>query len=125
MRRSAHANDIIENGFAIIESVIDAQSVASLRSLADSRRVHEDLYLFGTDLFGSHPELVLPLVAAPRVLDIAEEIMGPFVQLDSFSVVGIAAGCPADISWHRDPYGGVPQGHEFLRPMAMNLLIYL
>jgi len=114
-----------KNGYWEIPGLIDSASVEALREVARRHRVERELYFAKLDVFAEIPEIILPIVASHRVLDAAEAIIGPFVQLESFSIVGLSPGCRAGISWHRDPYGCVPAGTEFQRPLAMNLLIYL
>jgi hypothetical protein len=76
------------------------------------------------------PPLFLPLAAHPDLLDFAEQVMGPTVQLDStaFNVfpngpketaVGVVNG------WHRDRYSEVPEGTDYIVPNGVNAIVYL
>ncbi|MBN59946.1 MAG: hypothetical protein CME20_01190 [Gemmatimonadetes bacterium] len=75
------------------------------------------------------PHLMWPAVANPLVLDFAEQIVGPFVQLDNLT---LAAFPPKDkddptaknCAWHRDRWGHMPSGH-YQRPMSLNAICYL
>jgi hypothetical protein len=122
---AAHVKGIIQNGFTIFDRLVEAEAVKLLRSSAGRNRVPGDLFISGQELIEEQPDTILPIIGSSRVLGILENVIGPFVQLDSVSLVGVAVGCPADISWHRDPYGSIPRGDEFQRPLAMNLLVYL
>jgi hypothetical protein len=119
-----HAKQIVELGYTVFPSLLTAACISPLRGAAQAKRASGGMYI-STDLFETHPAVILPLVTSALVLDTLELIVGPFVQLDSVSLMGIAVDCPADISWHRDPYGSVPRGQDFQKPMSLNLLIYL
>ncbi|MEM7127505.1 MAG: phytanoyl-CoA dioxygenase family protein [Chloroflexota bacterium] len=98
--------------------------------------------------------LVKPFLLSPRLLDLAERVMGPFVQGDGFYVVGTP---PAQLTgqatgvasrrellaeaagWHRDAYSHhrlwrnnpgwaddlVDGGQPFTPPLAAHMLCYL
>jgi ectoine hydroxylase-related dioxygenase (phytanoyl-CoA dioxygenase family) len=108
-------------------------------------------------LLGAAPEvaelLVKPFLLNPRLLDLAERIMGPFVQGDGFYVVGTpppsytgaATGLAARsellaeaAGWHRDAYShhsmwrsnpgwadDLAAGGQHTPPLAMHMLCYL
>jgi len=120
-----HAKQIVELGYAVFPSLLSAACISSLRSAAQGKRVSGAMYVMGADLLETHPGIILPLVTSAAVLDTLEQIVGPFVQLDNVLLMGIAVDCPADICWHRDPYGSVLAGPDFQRPMSLNLLVYL
>lgn len=122
-RRPAESFEL--DGYALFERLLSEKAIAVLRGMALSRRLEREIYATGTDLFEVLPEETLEAVAQPPVLDLMEDIVGPAVQLDSVSVIGVATGCEAGISWHRDPFGSVPRGSEFQKPLCFNLLIYL
>lgn len=123
----AAERELRADGFTLFPGFVDPATVQAIRERAAAERdTAAPLYLAGGPSWLSrHPELVLPIVGAPDVLDLAERLMGPFVQLDSFSVVGVPPGSPLDVEWHRDMYGSVPRGSEFQRPLVLNLLVYL
>lgn len=78
------------------------------------------------DLFERNPQLALDLCAAPAILDLCEAVMGPFVQLDGLTLVGLSNGENRRVAgWHRDPWGQIPRSAAFERPLAINVLIYL
>ena len=78
------------------------------------------------------PQLMWPAVANPTVLDFAETVVGPFVQLDNLT---LAAFLPMDVEsrekargtasgYHRDRWGRMPNG-SYERPLAFNAITYL
>ena len=109
-------------------------------------------------LLGAAPEvaepLIKPFLLSPRLLDLAERVMGPFVQGDGFYVVGTP---PAQLTgqatglasrqellaeaagWHRDAYNHhglwrsnpgyaddlADGGQPFTPPLAAHMLCYL
>ncbi len=78
------------------------------------------------------PQLMWPAVSNPTVLDFAEAVVGPFVQLDNLT---LAAFLPLDADrrekargtasgYHRDRWGRMPNGN-YERPLAFNAITYL
>lgn len=114
---------ITQYGYAQFPQLLDAAVIAEFREVGGCGAA--DPSISGTGIVEHAPALVLPLIANAKVLDVIERVMGPFVQLDTFSVISIPPGSKLGINWHRDPYGSVPRGTEFQRPLGMNLLVYL
>ena len=83
-----------------------------------------------SELLECAPALFLPMVAHPLLLDFAEAVMGPFVQLDS-TAFNLFPSLPAAQAegrvngWHRDRYACVPQTRDYLRPWCINTITYL
>ena len=82
-----------------------------------------------TNLLELAPELFLPAVADARLLDFAEAVMGPRVQLDSihFRKDGSQSRerrlMPVD--WHRDMNAVFPPiDGAYLHPLAVNVITY-
>jgi hypothetical protein len=78
------------------------------------------------------PELMWGAVANKTILDFAEMVLGPFVQLDNLT---LAAFPPMDATsreqargsasgYHRDRWGRMPCG-VYERPLAFNAITYL
>ena len=122
---TALSDEVVGNGFAVIENLLSISAVEQLRATSSRARGDGDIYICGREALERHPDLTLPLICSPLILDVCECLMGPFVQLDSFSLVGLRSHAVSGINWHRDVYGGVPRSREFERPMVLNLLIYL
>ena len=74
------------------------------------------------------PHLMWPVVANPLILDFAEEVVGPFVQLDNLTLAAFppmnATAAEGGCSWHRDRWGHMPTG-QYDRPLAINAICYL
>ena len=76
------------------------------------------------------PELMWEAVSNPRILDFAERVLGPFVQLDNLTLAAFPpiedhASVQGKVSgWHRDRWGRMPNG-SYERPMAFNAITYL
>lgn len=80
-------------------------------------------------LLQERPDLFLPSLVAPAMLDLLEELMGPFVGFDSLQVavtppVGESAA-RAVRAWHRDMWGLSGWTEDYLPPNAVNVLTYL
>ena len=80
-------------------------------------------------LLQERPDLFLPALVAPAMLDLLEELMGPFVGFDSLQVavtppVGESVA-RAVRAWHRDMWGLPGWTDDYLPPNAVNVLTYL
>ena len=77
-----------------------------------------------------NPALCLPMAAHPQLRDFAEQVIGPFVQLDSLSFKVFPSLAPEAAqgkvnAWHRDRYAEIPQTRDYLRPWPCNTITYL
>ena len=77
-----------------------------------------------------NPALFLPMAAHAQVLDFAERVLGPFVQLDglAFNVFPQMTKEQAQgkvNGWHRDRYAEIPQTSDYIRPWCCNTITYL
>jgi ectoine hydroxylase-related dioxygenase (phytanoyl-CoA dioxygenase family) len=73
---------------------------------------------------------MLPAVANPLILDFAEIVMGPFVQLDNLSLAGIPSITKEEAqgkvsSWHRDRWAAFPTTEDYVSPLSINAISYL
>ena len=86
------------------------------------------LQAFEGSAFGQR--LMESIVCHPMVLDFAQLVMGPFVQLDNLTLAAMApVPDPEDArgkagGWHRDRWGRMPNG-AYERPLAFNAITYL
>jgi hypothetical protein len=118
------------NGFTIFPGAIGSFALNQCRSyLREFQSVHPEKWRLG-GIIELDPSLAITLSAHSEILDFAESVMGPFVQLDGLTIVGLGpvtqGGVKATVSgWHRDPWGQVPRSTAFERPLAMNALCYL
>jgi ectoine hydroxylase-related dioxygenase (phytanoyl-CoA dioxygenase family) len=81
------------------------------------------------DMVEHAPRLMLPAVANPTILEFAEAVMGPFVQLDNLTLAGFPSVSAEEVrgkvsGWHRDRWAQVPRG-VYERPNAINAICYL
>ncbi len=118
-----------KHGYVLVEGLLSTEEVADWRELAKEDATADDRYIVG-GLIERRPSLAFPLAARPRLLDLAEALTGPFVQLDSLSLVGNPPLTSTDkgsgeLHWHRDPYGHVPISGGYEHPLTINVLCYL
>ena len=76
-----------------------------------------------------HPDLFLPALVAPRMLDFLEQLMGPSVGFDSLQIA-ITPAVGEDearrvYAWHRDMWALPGWTEDYLPPNAVNVLTYL
>ncbi len=132
----ARLEEYKRQGYTIFESVYDEAQMQpwreeALRLEASSQGIYAPgarNWWFGNMLERS-PALMWPVLSNPLLLDFAERVVGPFVQLDNLTLAafpsvpkeeaeGKAAG------WHRDRWAHMPTG-QYDRPMAWNNICYL
>lgn len=76
------------------------------------------------------PKLFLPAVAHPTLLDFAERVMGPFVQMDNLTFMAFPSVPRQEATgrasgWHRDIWAYKPTHGEYVPPLAANAITYL
>ena len=80
-------------------------------------------------LLQEHPDLFLPALAAPRMLDFLEQLMGPSVGFDSLQIAITPAVGEEEArrvyAWHRDMWALPGWTDDYLPPNAVNVLTYL
>lgn len=131
MQRSieAHLEEYKEHGFTVFLGVYDDATMQSWREEHQRLCAIYDQWWFG-NMLEYAPRLMLPAVANPAILDFAEQVMGPSVQLDNLTLAGFQS-VPAEQAagkvsgWHRDRWGQVPRSAAFERPLAINAICYL
>ncbi len=80
------------------------------------------------DVLEHKPDLVLSAMSNPRLLDFAEMIVGPHVQLESVTYRRTApqsADTNPVLGFHRDMFAEFPQEGVYHRPLLFNALSYL
>ena len=119
-----------KEGYAIFKHVYAEDTMEAMRSgLIKLNKASEQQaqWWFG-DTLEHLPELMLPLVANPLLLDFADQIIGPFMQLDNLTLAAFQsenndrAGEVA--GWHRDRWARLPNG-RYEKPWAFNAISYL
>jgi hypothetical protein len=117
------------DGFTIFDNAHPPDLLEQWREVYDSRCASEGgaVWLQGT--FEAHPALFLPAIANPSILDFAEIVMGPFVQLDALAINAFPSVDPEAAigkvnAWHRDRYSTVPQTIDYIHPLSCNTIFY-
>lgn len=123
------------DGYTIFEAVYDAATMAAWRDECDRlEEAHVGVltqprsWWFGNMLERS-PGLMWPAVSHPEIVTFAEQVMGPFVQLDNLTLAAFppVARETADgrvTAWHRDRWAGFPTG-AYRTPLSINAICYL
>ena len=80
-------------------------------------------------LLQERPDLFLPSLADPAMLDFLEELMGPCVGFDSLQIAVTPPVSEAEArtvrAWHRDMWALPGWSDDYLPPNAVNVLTYL
>ena len=80
-------------------------------------------------LLQERPDLFLPSLVDPALLDFLEELMGPFVGFDSLQIAITPPVSEAEArkvrAWHRDMWALPGWTDDYLPPNAVNVLTYL
>jgi len=128
-----HLEEFKTIGFTLFPKMLDDDWVAQMRAafeeIAD-RIPNPDGSRSATfvDVLEHKPDLVLSAMSNPRLLDFAEMIVGPHVQLESITYRRTAPQ-PADtkpvLGFHRDMFAEFPQDGVYHRPLLFNALSYL
>ena len=128
-----HLDEFKTVGFTLFPKMLGDDWVAEMRDafeeIAD-RIPNPDGSRSATfvDVLEHKPDLVLSAMSNPRLLDFAEMIVGPHVQLESITYRRTAPQ-PADtkpvLGFHRDMFAEFPQEGVYHRPLLFNALSYL
>ena len=80
-------------------------------------------------LLQERPDLFLPSLVDPAMLDFLEELMGPFVGFDSLQIAVTPPVSEVEArtvrAWHRDMWALPGWSDDYLPPNAVNVLSYL
>lgn len=131
---AARLAEFKENGFTVFPQFYSAELIQSWRDKFDEMQQdgiasarHASWWY--ADMCEHAPRLMLPAVAHPVMLDFAEMVLGPFVQLDNLTLAGFPSAAREEVKgvsgWHRDRWGQVPPTDAYLRPNAINAISYL
>jgi hypothetical protein len=128
-----HLEEFKTVGFTIFPKMLDASWVKAIRDsfeeIAD-RIPNPDGSRSATfvDMLEHKPDLILPAMTNKRLLDFAEMIVGPHVQLESITYRRTAPEDPKTnpvLGFHRDMFAEFPQDNVYHRPLLFNALSYL
>ena len=116
-----------DQGYTIIPGQIDAAWMAGVRATFAAFRAADRSTWGCTDLIERDPEATVHAITRPAVLEIVEQLIGPWIQLESLTLVDFpqAAGGPDVSGWHRDLFATYPQEGVYHRPLLLNAAIYL
>ena len=123
-------------GYTVFEGLYDETTMQTWRDEQDRLQalsttgpdVREPTTWFG-NMLERAPELMWPAVAHPVILDFAEQVVGPLVQLDNLTLAAFPSMDPEEAAgkasaWHRDRWARMPSG-AYERPLAFNAICYL
>ncbi len=118
-----------ENGFAIFPQLFDEDLMHKWREKHKQLVEEYGKWWFG-NMLEYAPKFLWPAVTHPTLLDFAEQVMGPFVQLDNLTLAAFPPvpkeNAVRKVSgWHRDRWGQVPRSDVYESPNAMNAICYL
>jgi hypothetical protein len=124
-----------ENGYVIFEDVFDHDLMQAWVDKYDElverhTAPGKEPVTWLESITEDEPELMLPAVANPTLLDFSEKVMGPFVQLDTltffnFLPVPREEGVGQATGWHRDRWAWLPEGPQYIKPNGCNAIVYL
>jgi hypothetical protein len=124
-----HVAHYKERGYTVFPQLYGDRQMAAWRDKLDELHAeYGEWWLRNTLEYA--PKLFWPAVSHPVLLDFAELVMGPFVQLDNLTLAGFGS-VPVEEAegkvsgWHRDRWGKVPRGSAYQRPNAVNAIGYL
>jgi hypothetical protein len=130
-----HVAALRDDGFTVFKALFDAGQVDRWKASFD-RLVQEDGHSgsgnsqWVHNLVERDPSIALPLIANPTLLGFAEQLLGPFIQVESVVMAGFPT-FPADCrglphAWHRDRVLGLePIDGTYLRPLLLVVMVYL
>ncbi|TRW14572.1 phytanoyl-CoA dioxygenase family protein [Glacieibacterium frigidum] len=124
-----HVRAFRRDGFTVFPGAHSAERLAEWRAAYDAICAREGEAVWLGNTFEIDPALFLPAVANPDILDFAEAVMGPFVQLDALAInafppVPAATAIGKVNGWHRDRYAIVPETSDYVRPISINTIFY-
>jgi len=125
-----------ELGYTVLENVFSEELMDSWRSRYDDMvsratppgSAAPKAWLSST--FELEPTLMLPAINNPEILDFVERIIGPLAQLDNLTFMAFPSVDRAEAEgratlWHRDRFGRVPRGSDYVSPWSCNAITYL
>lgn len=123
------------DGYTVFHGVYNETAMTAFRQEVDRLEathsgIHEQRrsWWFG-NMLERAPGLMWPVVNNPTILDFAEQVVGPFVQLDNLTLAAFPPLSEDEATdrvsgWHRDRWAHVPNGH-YEQPLALNAIGYL
>jgi hypothetical protein len=127
---SSHLEHYKENGFTIFPGLFDEGQMNKWRERHQQLYEEFDNRTWFGNMLEYAPRLLWPAVSNPTILDFAELVMGPFVQLDNLTLAFFHSVPKTEVEgkvsgWHRDRWAQVPRSSTYERPNAINAISYL
>ena len=129
-----HLTAFKEQGYTVFENVYDELTMDSWKKkyhqLLEDAYAKEDRTWWFANTCELAPKLMLPAAANPLILDFAEKVIGPFVQLDNMTLAGFPSVSAEEAAgkvsgWHRDRWARMPEGADYYSPLSINAICYL
>ena len=128
-----HLAEFKQVGFTLFAGMLDADWVCEMRAAFDAiadrvATVDGRRPAALVDVLEHQPQLVLRALANERLLDFAELVIGPHVQLESVTYRRSppdAADAGPVLGFHRDMFAFFPDDGVYHRPLLFNALSYL
>ena len=128
-----HLAEFKQVGFTLFPGMLDADWVREMRAAFDAiadrvATVDGRRPAALVDVLEHQPQLVLRALANERLLDFAELVIGPYVQLESVTYRRSppdAADAGPVLGFHRDMFAFFPDDGVYHRPLLFNALSYL
>ena len=128
-----HQAEFKQVGFTLFPGMLDADWVGEMRAAFDAiadrvATVDGRRPAALVDVLEHQPQLVLRALANERLLDFAELVIGPHVQLESVTYRRSppdAADAGPVLGFHRDMFAFFPDDGVYHRPLLFNALSYL
>lgn len=129
-----HLEEFKVQGYTIFENVYDQEMMGKWKE--KHLQLQEDSFgAKGREWWFANtcelaPQLMFPAVANPLILDFAELVMGPFVQLDNLTLAAFPSISKEEAKgkasgWHRDRWANMPISHDYFHPLSINAISYL
>ena len=121
-----HLQHVRRDGFTVLRGLTRAHVQGWRAAILDRYGIDRKSPM---DLLAERPELVLPYVTHPDLLDLLEGLMGPFVGLAGSGAL-VEPSCAEDRArrervWHRDMWPLPGWTDDYLPPDGVNVLTYL
>ena len=130
-----HREKFREQGYTLFPRILPNAWVQRTRDafhqIAESvEEVRETHKMGGAIFLEEEPELALAAITAPRLLDFAEMLIGPYVQLESITYrasppVSSREAAKRPRGYHRDMFAFFPEEGIYHRPLLFDAIVYL
>ena len=132
---NSHLAEFQEHGYTLFRAVHSPEQMDGWRRKLEQMRgeavewSNRPSWWFG-NMLERAPLLMMPALCNPTLLDFAESVLGPFVQLDNFTLAGFPSVSKEEAEgkvsgWHRDRWAQMPKSETYERPLSMNFITYL